>query len=605
MPQLLSRILPFCLAVVLVGAESPATMAVRDIRPGMKGLGKTVFSGGKIETFAFEVLGLQRSIAPGRTLIMVRASGGPLAQTGILAGMSGSPCYIDGKLVGALSIGFSFEKEPIGGITPIGEMLDQLRDLPETPSSRTPLILPRMGPPRVLKAALTGQMIPLAELLGVDAEPPASGQADPMSASGPAHSLPVSGQAIPMPVFGSSLVPEAQALWSGLPMRFMGGPVGSASGDGVASPLEPGGMASISLCQGDMEMSAAGTITYVSGKKILLFGHQLFNLGALDLPLWSATVAVSMPSYQSSFKLALPVAQVGALRLDRYSGVAGLIGAEPRMVPMRIGLNLGGKRTLNFKFELMDHPIITPNLAATVLAQTLATHVRGMGLQSLSLQGNIKLANHPALNLENMVADLNANRMAAYLGGILQMVTLNPFERPVIEGISLTVKAEERLDLSLIAGARTLKARVKRGEVLPVLVTLQNVQGVRETTTFNLNVPAAARPGKATLLVGDGFSLANADTDEHSISLDGLGDIVRILNGAMKNNHAYGLLVQTVPGAGLRGSRIEAVPPTISSLLGGDGDSTANRLSRQVLSRGVLPLESEVHGLISLELEIE
>ena len=501
--------------------------------------------------------------------------------------MSGSPCYIDGKLVGALSIGFSFEKEPIGGITPIGEMLDQLRDLPETPSSRTPLILPKLEPPKVMKAALTGQMIPLAELMGLAPETPESGHA------------------IPMPVFGSNLVPEAQALWSGLPMRFMGGPVGSPSGDGVASPLEPGGMVAISLCQGDLDMSAAGTITYVSGKKVLLFGHQMFNLGALDLPLWSATVAVCMPSYQSSFKLALPVAPVGALRLDRSCGVAGLLGAEPRMVPMRIGLNLGGKRTMNFKFELMDHPIVTPNLAATVLAQTISTYVRGMGLQSLSLQGNIKLANHPPLVIENMVADLSANRMAAYLGGILQTLTLNPFERPIIEGISLTVKAEERLDLTLIVGARTLKARVKRGQALPVLVTLQNVQGVRETATFNLNVPPSARPGKATLLVGDGFSLAAADSDERAIDINGLGDILRILNGAMRNNHAYGLLEQTVPGAGLRGSRIEAVPPTISSLLGSDGDFNGNRLSHQVISRGVLPLESEVHGMISLDVEIE
>ena len=587
MPMLFRTALSFGFCLVLAGAEPPATMAVRDIRPGMKGQGRTVFSGGKIESFNFEVLGIQRNMAPGRALIMVKASGGPLAETGILAGMSGSPCYIDGKLVGALSIGFSFEKEPIGGITPIGEMLDQLRDLPETPSSRTPLILPKLEPPKVMKAALTGQMIPLAELMGLAPETPESGHA------------------IPMPVFGSNLVPEAQALWSGLPMRFMGGPVGSPSGDGVASPLEPGGMVAISLCQGDLDMSAAGTITYVSGKKVLLFGHQMFNLGALDLPLWSATVAVCMPSYQSSFKLALPVAPVGALRLDRSCGVAGLLGAEPRMVPMRIGLNLGGKRTMNFKFELMDHPIVTPNLAATVLAQTISTYVRGMGLQSLSLQGNIKLANHPPLVIENMVADLSANRMAAYLGGILQTLTLNPFERPIIEGISLTVKAEERLDLTLIVGARTLKARVKRGQALPVLVTLQNVQGVRETATFNLNVPPSARPGKATLLVGDGFSLAAADSDERAIDINGLGDILRILNGAMRNNHAYGLLEQTVPGAGLRGSRIEAVPPTISSLLGSDGDFNGNRLSHQVISRGVLPLESEVHGMISLDVEIE
>jgi hypothetical protein len=586
MPNPLRLFLPLFLAAVL-GAQAPATMSVQEIRVGMKGQGRTVFLGGKIDRFNFEVLGIQRDLAPGRSLIMVRASGGPLAETGIMQGMSGSPCYIDGKLIGALSIAFPFEKEPIGGITPIGEMLDQLRDLPDLQPSRTPLILPKLGPPTVLKSALTGQMIPMAQLLGADA--PVEG----------------GGQPIPMPMFGANLAPEARSFWSGMPVSFMAGQAGAAAGGGEASPVEPGGMIAINLVQGDMVMSGSGTITYVSGKKILMFGHQMFNLGELDLPLWSATVSASMPSYQSSFKLSAPVAPIGALRLDRSAGVAGLLGAEARMVPLRIGLNLGGKRILNFKYELMDNPIITPNLAATVLAQTLATYVRGEGFQSLSLQGNIKLAGHPALEIENMVADLSANRIASYLGSILQFLTLNPFERPVIEGISLTVKAEERLDLTAIASVRTLKARVKRGEALPVLVTLQNIQGVRETTTFNLHVPASARLGEATLMVGDGFSLIGADPDERSVEMNSLTDLLRVLNGAMKNNHVYGLLVQTVPGLGLRGSRIEGVPPSISSLLGSDGDATGNRLQRQIVSRGVLPLEREARGLVALKVEIE
>jgi len=580
------RLLPLFLATVLA-AQAPATMSVQEIRPGMKGQGRTVFLGGKIDRFDFEVLGVQRNLAPGRSLIMVRASGGPLAETGILQGMSGSPCYIDGKLIGALAIAFPFEKEPIGGVTPIAEMLDQLRDLPELPPSRTPLILPKMAPPTVLKSALTGQMIPMAQLLGGTA------------------GTPDGGQEIPMPVFGANLTAEARSFWTGTPVSFMSGQTGASAGGGPASPVEPGGMAAINLVQGDMVMSGAGTITYVSGKKILLFGHQLFNLGELDLPLWSATVAASMPSYQSSFKLAAPVAPIGALRLDRSAGVAGLLGAEARMVPLRIGLNLGGKRILNFKYEIMDHPMITPNLAATVLAQTISTYVRGQGFQSLSLQGNIKLAGQPAVEIESMVADLSANRIASYLGAILQFITLNPFERPVIDGISLTVKAEERLDLTAIAGVRLLKARAKRGEDLPVLVTLQNIQGVRETTTFNLFVPQSARLGRATLMVGDGFSLIGADPDERAVEMNSLPDMLRLLNNAMKNNHVYGILVQAVPGLGLRGSRIEGVPPSISSLLGSDGDATSNTLQRQIISRGVLPLEREVRGLVSLELEIE
>ena len=341
------------------------------------------------------------------------------------------------------------------------------------------------------------------------------------------------------------------------------------------------------------------------GKRLFLFGHQLFNLGPVDLPLWSATVATTVANYQSSFKLAMPVAPIGALRLDRNSGVAGILGAEARMVPMRIGLNLGGKRTLNFRFEIMDHPVATPALAATAVAQTLDAHTRGLGLQSLSLQGNIKLTGQAPIQIDYVMADLNPGRMAQYVGAMLQALCLNPFEKPAFEGISLTIKAEERLDLTGIAAVRLLKARAKRGEVLPVLVTLQNIQGVRETATFNIQVPYSAAKGKATLMVGDGYSLMAADPDERVMEVANLGDMVRILNGALRNNHAYALLVQTQTGAGLRGTRIEGIPPTVASLVGGDGASSDNRLQRRIIGRAVLPLEREVRGLSQLEVEIE
>lgn len=583
----LIRILVCVFLGTLAYAQDVPIMRVGEIHPGMKGYGKTVFQGGKIERFEFEVLGVQANMAPGQNIIWVKASGGPLPQTGIIAGMSGSPCYIDGKLIGALALGLNFEKEPIGGIRPISEMLEQLKEIPETPSSRTPLMLPRLDPLGIVKSATQLQMMPMAKLLG-DAMP-----------------VPGGGHLLPMPIFGSDLSPESRALWDGMPVQFMATPMATGHNHVEPSPLEPGGMVAINLVQGDLNITTGGTITYVSGKKLLLFGHQMYNLGAVDLPLWSAAVAGIIPSYESSTKMITPVAPIGALRLDRSTGVAGVMGAESRMVPLRMGLNLDGKKNLNFRFDLMDHPFLTPVLAATVVSQTLVAHVRGQGFQSLFMQGNIKVAGHNPIQIECMVSDLTSNRLAQYVGGLLQTVTLNPFERPVIEGISLNVRANERLDRAIISGVRILKARVKRGSVLPVLVTLQNLQGVRETATLNVNVPSSARAGKATLMVGDGLSLLNADPDERSVDISSLGDMVRMLNGGLRNNHAYALLIQAQPGIGLRGSRIEGVPPTINALLGSDGDSSGNRLQRQIVGRTVLPLEREVNGLVGLDLEIE
>ncbi len=582
-------LLPLALLATLQ-ANDPPTLGLHEIRVGMKGYGKTVFQGSKIERFTFEVLGIQRqSSAPGHGIIWVRAEGGPLEKTAILHGMSGSPCYIDGKLIGALALAQDGQKDALAGITPIQMMFEQLRDIPDAPALRTPLLLPKLEPPKVLKAAFTGQMLPLSDLLGS------------LEGFGPGT--------LPLPVFGAPLAPEAASFFSGTPFTFMGSAMsasGASSSQGMeASPIEPGGMVAISLVQGDLDMSATGTITHVSGKRVMLFGHQLFNLGPVDMPLWSANVVASVGSYVSSAKMSVPVAPIGAVRLDRYSGVGGILGAEPRMVPLRVGINLAGKKTLNFRYEIVDSPLMTPALTASVVAQSLSSHIRGQGLQSLALQGNIKIANQTPILLEFMSADAHAGRLANYVGAHLQALMLNPFERPTIEGISLTIKAEERLDLTMIAGLRTLKPRVKRGEVLPVVVTLQDIQGGREVVSLNVQVPSSARPGPATLLVGDGVSLAGADPDERAVDVNSLTDITRLLNAALRNNHAYALLVQAQPGAGLRGARIEGVPPTISSLLIADGDSRNNRLLRRVIGRAVLPLEREVRGLYTLDVEVE
>ncbi|HEU4951081.1 MAG TPA: hypothetical protein VFT46_03975 [Holophagaceae bacterium] len=572
-----------CLPALLVvlPAAAQGFMPVSEVQPGMKGYGKTVFKGGKIERFEFEVLGIQAGAAPGGARILVRCSGGPLAETGIIAGMSGSPCYIGGRLVGALSTGFTFEKDAIGGITPIEAMVEQLKDVPEQPGRGTPLVLPKLAPPAVLKSALQGQMIPVASLF--PAEP----------------------GALPLPVAGSALGPETRALWQGLPVQFLAAPALAPDSSASASPLEPGGMAAINLVQGDLNLTVGGTITYVQGRKLLLFGHPLFNLGAVDLPLWSASVAAVLPSYASSTKLALPVKEVGALRADRLTGVAGVLGAQARMIPLRIGLNLGGRKNLAFSYEIMDHPLLTPQLAATVLSQTLESQVRGVGFQSLSLQGNIKLAGQDPIQIDSVVADLNSTRLAMFLGGMLQAVCFNPFEKPVFEGISLTVKAEEKLDLAGVAGVRILKGRVRPGETLPILVTLQNVQGVREQATLNIPIPESARPGKATLLVGDGLSLMAADPDQQSIQVSSLTDVVRLLNGALRNNHAYALLVQDDAGVGVRGGRIEGLPPSVANLVASDGGADSGRLKRRIIGRSVLPLDREVRGLASMDLEIE
>lgn len=554
-----------------------------EIQPGMKGQGKTVFLGSRIDKFDFEVLGIQKNTSPGRSTILVKLLGSDMKERGVFAGMSGSPCYINGRLIGALSSGFAFSKEPIAGITPIQYMLDQLLEIPDQPSQNTPLILPKIDPPKVLKSALTGLMIPLSEIW-------------------PEHN-----QTSSSPVFmGTALSPEAQSFWQGSGVQFLNtGSAQMAEGQESSSPIEPGGTVVASLVEGDLEVSSAGTITYIQGKRLLMFGHPLFNLGSLQVPMRTGSVLGVVSNLNSSFKLTAPGKAIGSVRLDRHSGVSGVLGADSKMIPLRLGINLAGKKNLNLSFNMIDHPILTPYFAATILSQSLESNIRGLGVQSLSLQGNIKLTGYPPIQIESFVADLNSQRLSSYLGAILQSICFNPFEKAQFEGISLTVKAEERLDLSAVVGARILTSRAQRGSALPVTLVVQNIQGLRESYNFTIPIPSSAQKGKTYLLVGDGLSIMSADPDQSSVQLSSLGDIVQVLNSSLKNNQAYGLLVQSSKGAGLRGDRIEGVPPSIASLVGPEDGSKDTSLKRKIIGRALIPLEREVQGLVTLEIEVE
>lgn len=571
----------FCLSTSFL--VSQGILPLSEIQPGMRGQGKTVFLGSKIERFDFEILGIQKNTSPGRSTILVKLLGSDMKERGVFAGMSGSPCYVNGKLIGALSSGFAFAKEPIAGITPIQYMLDQLLEIPDQAPQNTPLILPKIDPPKVLKSALNGSMIPLSAVWS-------EGSRDSFN----------------LLLTGTPLSAEAKSYWQGSGISFLDASAPQmAKGDDDSSPIEPGGTVVASLVEGDLDISSAGTITYIQGKRLLMFGHPLFNLGSLQVPMRSGSVLGVVSNLNSSFKLTAPGKNIGSVRLDRNAGVGGLLGAESKMIPLRLGINLGGKKNLNLSFNMIDHPVLTPYFAATILSQSLESNIRGLGMQSLSLQGNIKLTGYPPIQIESFVADLNSKRLSDYLGGILQSICFNPFEKPQFEGISLTVKAEERLDLSAVVGARILTSRAKRGSPLPITLVVQNIQGLRESYNFSIPIPSSAQKGKTYLLVGDGLSIMSADPDQSSVQIGSLGDVVQVLNSSLKNNQAYGLLVQSSKGAGLRGDRIEGIPPSIASLVGPEDGSKDTSLKRRIIGRALIPLEREVQGLVTLEIEVE
>ena len=336
---------------------------LEDIRPGLKGTAKTVFSGTQPEEFGVEILGVLPGFPGARqSAIIARLSGEKAEKTGVFAGMSGSPVFIDGKLVGAIAFTFPFSKEPIAGITPIKQMIDLFNKGSENDN----------GKPKEPRA------VSFSQLASTDWKPnlpkptvSSTSLLAPVTADSPL--LPLLGQQmtpIATPLVFSGISQEALAMFS--PQLMASGllPVSGAGGSAPMTPLAPhdkttfpfGSSISVQLVRGDYSLAAAGTVTMRDGDRIYAFGHPFLSLGSSDMPMSECSVVTVVPNINNSFKLSVPGQMVGAISQDRASGIFGLLGKSPKMIPVRINLHTSRDRTETYSYEIANDTFLTPFL---------------------------------------------------------------------------------------------------------------------------------------------------------------------------------------------------------------------------------------------------
>jgi hypothetical protein len=347
------------LAGATVHAGAAEILPLSQVRPGMIGVGRTVFEGSRVDEFKVEVIGvLENVLGPGASLILARFEGGPLEKTGVIAGMSGSPVFIDGKLVGAVSYSFPFAKETIGGVTPIADMMAATQSTaPRAASTRFVARLGRGGPARPLdRAAVIAALqrplravTPDASLLRGFPLPPELSGASLMPLSLP---LTFSG-------FEPSTFEWARGVFSGLGFApVMGASRGAAPGV-EAPPLEPGSAVGVSLIDGDFDLSASGTVTYIDGERLYAFGHPFYNLGPTQFPLKKAFVYSVFPSLYSSFKITAATDVVGTMDQDRASAISGHLGPAPRMIPVEVHLTTSRAQERKFSFRVVEDELLS------------------------------------------------------------------------------------------------------------------------------------------------------------------------------------------------------------------------------------------------------
>jgi hypothetical protein len=580
-------------------------MPIEEVRPGMTGVGRTVFQGAAIEEFQAQILGVVRSnIGPQRDLIIAKLSGGPLARTGVIAGMSGSPVYVDGRLIGAVSYALgSFATEPIAGITPIGEMVEATTRGAATAQTRiTPI--PIGADISVLAAAFADTLRPVRTF--VPLAWPAG--ADPSAHGSLATLRPI---ALPLTVGGFDGAAAAGALSSFGGGGFVLSPPGASGGPqhapATAEPLRPGDPVGIGLITGDLQFGATGTVTDVDGTRVLAFGHPLYNVGPASFAMTRAYVHAVLPSLNSSMKLASIGDVVGTMQQDRSTAVAGTFGVLPRTIGMTVSLKREGAPGRRFAFLVADHPLLTPLLAYTAMVGIVSEHERDLGPATYAVRGRAVIAGHPAVEFDDVHSgDQPGVAAAAAIAMPLAALLTNGIEPVRLESLQIEMEGAERIRSATIERVWLDTTDVQPGKAVPLKILLHPWRGEPFVRTMNVDIPLNAE-GPLTLVVADGTRFGQWEQREHRASLKpaSVGQMIKALNASRRSNRIYVRLVGRDTGSVVNGEVMPSLPSSVLAVMQGDrGAASSPPLQSSILGAWEIAMDHAVDGLRTLTLQL-
>jgi len=563
-------------AGLLLCTRLPAStryMPVAEVKPGMEGVGRTVFAGDAIEAFNVHILGvLKNGNAPQRDLILARLEGGPLAKTGVIAGMSGSPVYVDGRLIGAVSYSVGqFSTEPIAGITPIDEMVSATADL----SARSP-----RGATRWPDMA---RSLERAGIPALRASEPYGAAGAPFSFTGDAGVLQLTAAAtlrpIALPITTSGIelssTPALADVFrnAGFALAPPGSAVAQAGPAGASGPaLRPGDPVGIALIDGDMSFGATGTVTDVDGDRVYAFGHPLYNVGPAHFPMTRAYVHAVLPSLLSSMKLSSIGAIVGTIRQDRSTAVAGVLGEQPRQIPMTVAIRREDGPVRTLRFGVAVDPLLSPLLIFTALFNTISAHEHDFGPATYGLTGRISVAGQQPVDLDEIfVGDQPGSAVSAAVSLPTGTLLNNDREAVTISGIELTLAATERPRTATIERAWFDGTPMRRGRTAKLNVLLRTWRG--ESLLESVQIPIPINPdGPLSVLVSDGPRLAQWEARDGRPTLgpESVATIIRRLNETRHANRVYIRLVGRQEGAIVGNESLPALPASVLSVLASD-----------------------------------
>jgi hypothetical protein len=571
--------IPLLLSLVSLASLGVAQdfFPLKDVHPGLHGVGRTVFQGERIEEFQVEILGLLENVAPRQTIVLARLSGGPLAETGVIQGMSGSPVYINGKLLGAVALGFPFAKEPICGIQPIENM--------------------------IADAKLT--------------EKPGRAQWAPPSGGGEMANLPVP---VSFSGFSSEALTAYATGFSNLGFRLQQGVAqNSKSTRSAADEVVPGSMISVGLITGDMNMTADGTVTYVDGKHVYAFGHRFLDAGPVEMPFAHSEVIVTLPTVNSSFKISAPHAWIGTILSDRATAVAGEIGRAAHTVPLTITVNSSTTGNHPYHMQVVNDRLLTPLLSQSALLSTIDATERSIGAGTLRIEGRAEFEDGlPALVMHDVYVSDNAlaAQAAASMLVPLGYVVGGGFNNLRLKNLSFTISQLDAKRQLRLGQAWASAHEARPGDSITLTMQLEGENGYQTAQSVKYRIPIGALNGALNFTIGD--SLVQNYAEFAGMAQSSLASPERLIEAINLYHSSEGLYVRiwrpqpafVVNGPG-PGNEMPDPPPSAMLILA-DPSSSASTTATNINTRGSevdqlsIPVPGySVSGAKTLQVEIK
>lgn len=542
---------------VLHAQTAQPTIPVSQIHSGMRGVAYTVFQGVKPEPMDVEVLGVLHNVnGPKGDIILIRLHGQKPEYTGVVAGMSGSPVYLDGKLAGALAFRIGeFSKEPIAGVTPIADMLE-INALDKSPAEEASATKP-------VVASATGKTA-------------APGM--PMSVSDSVQSFAQYLKPIETPLVFNGFSEEAVKQFA--PEFASAGIVpvmgaGSVSESKQPEPLEPGSAVSAILVRGDMDIAATCTVTYIDPQRLLACGHPLLQFGSVDLPMNKAEVLATLPSPFNAFKIVNTTERAGVFVQDRHTGILGVFGKQPDMIPVTLTIHGSSGTMKEFHYEVLNNPRLSPvAMMATVFNALHGVNEFGEEI-TYRLNGTIDVNGFPEVGLRNMFTPAENGQPAAMaaalsLGERFGRIYDNPYNAPAVRSVKLDFDLVRERRWARLESARTDVTEARPGDEIMVETVLAPYRGERVVRQIPVKIPTSASKGTLRILVSDGDTLdrVNRTNPAFGRKLD-LASTIALLNKEHSNNRLYVSLLEADPEARVADKVMPTLPLSVMNVMEG------------------------------------